>query len=229
MTLIRSLPKELLRTLLIALILAVFARAWVVQAFKIPTPSMADNLLVGDHLLVNKFVYSPYASRAELILLPQRPVRRGDVVVFRDPLQPERDMIKRCVAVAGDRVEIRDKQLLVNRRPVDESDYVEYRDPHTYPASDFLHETLRLRDNFGPSLVPPGQVFVLGDNRDESHDSRFWGPVPEDNLRGRAVLVYWSVEAPAHDAETGPFGRTIRNAAGVFDRTRWNRTVRFVR
>lgn len=229
MTLIRSLPRELLQTLLIALILAVFARAWVVQAFKIPTASMADNLLVGDHLLVNKFVYSPFASGTELLLLPQRSVRRGDVIVFRDPQQPERDLIKRCVAVGGDRVEIRDKQLLINRRPVDETQYVEYRDPHTYPASEFLHDTLRLRDNFGPSLVPQGHVFVLGDNRDNSHDSRFWGTVPEAYLRGRAVLVYWSVETPAVDAERSVLGRTIRDALGVFDRTRWSRTARFVR
>ncbi|MFP3939679.1 MAG: signal peptidase I [Thermoanaerobaculia bacterium] len=190
----KSWTREVLEALLVALVFAVFARTWVVQAFQIPTGSMEDNLLVGDHILVNKFVYGPTLYALEDVLLPIRPVRRGDVVVFKFPEAPRRDFIKRCVARGGDRVEVADKLLHLNGRPVEEP-YVQLIDPTTYPESPFVPDHYQDRDQFGPFRVPPGHLFCLGDNRDNSHDSRFWGPVDRRLVKGRALLIYWSVAA----------------------------------
>ena len=228
----RSLLRDYLEALLIAVIFATFARTFVVQAFKIPTGSMEENLLIGDHILVNKFVYGPVHWQLERLLLPRREVRRGDVVVFKFPDDPARDFIKRCVALGGDRIEIVDKVVLVNGSPVADQPYTFHDDANIYPNSVFLHEDYRFRDNFGPSTIPEGHLFFLGDNRDNSNDSRFWGPVPASYVKGRAFLIYWSFEGAAFDDAAG--------VAGVFDRvsevaghfmsgTRWDRSFLVVR
>lgn len=235
----RSLGHEYLEALLIAVLFALFARTFVVQAFKIPSGSMEQNLLVGDHILVNKFIYGPTRSRLEELLLPARPVRRGDVVVFKYPLDPERDFIKRCVALPGDVVEIIDKGLLINGEPVEEGGYAYYADTNVY-RSRLVHERFRLRDNFGPYTVPRHHYFCLGDNRDNSDDSRFWGPVPESHLRGRAFMIYWSVAAeggPPPRWDEGALPGTARDRLArmwrwlgrLFNATRWERSFRIVR
>jgi signal peptidase I len=230
----KSWSREVLEALLVALVFAVFARTWLVQAFKIPTGSMEHNLLVGDHILVNKFIYGPVSGRVERALLPNRAIRRGDIVVFKFPEDPARDFIKRCVGLPGDEVDLVDKRLHVNGRPLAEP-YTEHTDSRVYPESDFVPEHYRARDNFGPFVVPPGEYFCLGDNRDNSHDSRFWGPVPTEYVKGRAVLVYWSVatgpdrRAGGEAGEAGWWRAPLDEIGPVFARTRWGRTFRLVR
>jgi len=227
----RSLLREYAEVLLVAVLIAVFARTFVVQAFRIPTGSMEQNLLVGDHVLVNKMVLAPTLGPFERLLLPVRGVRRGDVIAFRFPDDPRRDFIKRCVALPGDRVEIIDKTLHVNGVAIDESSFVYHVDPQVYPPSQLLDESIRHRDNFGPYTVPPESYFVLGDNRDVSNDSRYWGSVPRALILGRPLLVYWSVEADdgspdaAQSRQFDPVGAIVR----MFTHTRWERSLRLVR
>lgn len=230
----KSWSREVVEALLVALVFALFARTWLVQAFKIPTGSMEDNLLVGDHILVNKFAYGPTRYALEETLLPIRPVRRGEVVVFRYPEAPRRDFIKRCVALGGDRVEIGDKLLYLDGRPMEEP-YVRFTDPTTYPESPFVPEHYRNRDQFGPFRVPGDHLFCLGDNRDNSHDSRFWGPVHRNLVKGRALLIYWSAAdgAPDGPRPVEPPARwwrlPQRLARAVASAARWDRTFTLVR
>jgi signal peptidase I len=229
----RSLLFEYLEALLIAVIFAVFARTWAFQAFKIPTGSMEENLLIGDHILVNKFVYGPAASPLERFLLPVHTVRRGDVVVFKFPEDPTRDFIKRCIGLPGDEIEIVDKTVFVNGKKVEDQGYTYHSDLHTYPRSDFLESGMRQRDNFGPMVVPPGSYFFMGDNRDNSNDSRFWGTVPAEYIKGRAFVVYWSFENSLETAAWPGYRSKAKQLVNVFLRffthTRWERTLRLVR
>lgn len=229
----KSLPREYFEALLIAVIFATFARTYAVQAFKIPTGSMEQNLLIGDHILVNKFVFGATQTRLERWLLPTHGVRRGDVVVFRFPEDPSRDFIKRCIGLPGDTIEIVDKVIRVNGAVVDDAHYTYHSDSRIYPHSVFLHESYRDRDNFGPIEVPRGHYFFMGDNRDNSNDSRFWGSVPAAYIKGRAFLVYWSF-AGAQEAVGWPgYGGKFRQLSDVFLRfftnTRWDRSFQIVR
>ena len=222
----KSTAREYYEALLIAIIFVNFARIFVFQAFKIPTGSMEDNLKVGDHIVVNKFIYGPKGEGLLASLLPQRDVERGDVVVFRYPLQPDTDFVKRVVGLPGETLEIREKRILIDGVPLAEP-YVVHDDPQTYPAGPFLPEPYRSRDHYGPFRIPEGEYFAMGDNRDRSSDSRYWGTVPRSLIKGRAFMVYWSFEG-----EPPPPGSSmrerLRELADVvihfFDRTRWHRT-----
>jgi signal peptidase I len=228
----KSLLREYLEALLIAVIFATFARTYVVQAFKIPSGSMENNLLIGDHILVNKFVYGPVASPVERALLPMREVDRGDIVVFKYPEDATRDFIKRCMARGGDTLRLVDKDLFINGKLVDDSSYVHHTDNTPYPRSTYFNPR-RTRDNFGPETVPPKSYFCMGDNRDNSNDSRFWGPVPEGYVKGRAFMVYWSFDSDQESIEwpgvAGKLRQLGRVALNFFSRTRWDRTFRIVR
>ena len=229
----KTLFREYLEALLIAVIFATFARTWVVQAFKIPSGSMEKNLLIGDHILVNKFIYGPTISPLEEKLLPMRKVRRGDVVVFKFPEDPTRDFIKRCMGLPGETLKLIDKDLYVNGRRIDDSAFTWYADSESYPRDLYLHPK-RVRDNFGPKTVPPDNYFCMGDNRDNSNDSRYWGTVPQSYLKGRALLVYWSFDSEPELGELsgGPRGtlrQAGRTALHFFTDTRWDRTFRIVR
>ena len=180
----KSVTREYTEALLVALLLALFIRSFIVQAFKIPSGSMLATLQIGDHILVNKFLYGlrlPYPI--ETTLWEWGHPKRGDVIVFVYPKDRTKDFIKRVIAVAGDTIEIRHKEVYVNGTKVD--------DPHvTFADGD--REIPGPRDNFGPVTVPPHKLFVMGDNRDQSHDGRFWGFVDLDDVKGKAFLIYWS-------------------------------------
>ncbi len=181
----KSLMREYLEAIIIAILLALIIRAFVVQAFKIPSGSMKSTLLVGDHILVTKFAYGIKLPILEKELVSFGEPRRGDVIVFRYPLDPDKDFIKRVIGIPGDTIRISNKKVYVNNKEIDEP-YIQHTDPGILPAS------LSPRDNFGPVVVPPDNLFVMGDNRDESYDSRFWKFVDMSALRGRAFIIYWS-------------------------------------
>jgi signal peptidase I len=228
----KSVAREYYEAILVAFILALFVRTFVFENFKIPSGSMEDNLLIGDHLVVNKFIFAQNRDSFLHRVFPYRQPERGDVVVFKYPEDPRRDFIKRCVAVAGDTVEIRRKQLYLNGEAVDEPRVV-HKDPRTFDDLPTVPVSSRIRDNFGPLTVPDGTIFCLGDNRDNSLDSRFWGPVPLDYVKGRAVLIYWSYEAGRDDWQWRGFGHRLRQLASVvlnfFTKTRWEREFRLIR
>ena len=228
----KSVTREYYEAILVAFILALFVRTFVFENFKIPSRSMEDGLLVGDHLVVNKFIFSEHLDTPLYRLLPYRDLERGDVVVFKFPVEPRRDFIKRCVAIAGDVVEIRDKELYINGEPQDEP-YAVHKMDTVFPNSSAVPPSRRTRDNFGPYRVPQGTVFCLGDNRDNSHDSRFWGPVPIENIKGRAVLIYWSFETQPSDGTWHSFAHRFKQLADVlihfFTKTRWDRQFRLIR
>jgi signal peptidase I len=181
----KSVFREYFEAICIAVLLALFIRTFVVQAFKIPSGSMLPTLLIGDHLLVNKFIYGIKMPFTGKILVPIKQPARGDVVVFRFPKDRSIDYIKRVIGTPGDTVEIRDKKVYVNGKPID--------DPHAYFSSTtILNAKTSPRDNFGPVLVPDNHIFVMGDNRDNSYDSRFWGFVDQRDVLGEAFILYWS-------------------------------------
>lgn len=192
----RSVFKEYVEAIVVAVLLALFIRTFVVQAFKIPSGSMLPTLQIGDHLLVNKFIYGLRMPFSGKLLVPWKNPVRGDVVVFRFPKDRKIDYIKRVVAVAGDKVEIVDKRLMIN-----DAEVVDLQAHFT--TSDVIKASASPRDNFGPVTVPEGKIFVMGDNRDNSYDSRFWGFVDQTDIRGRAFILYWSwdIETPMLSAD----------------------------
>ncbi|GAB4545983.1 MAG: signal peptidase I [Thermodesulfovibrionia bacterium] len=237
MTKQKSKIREYIEAIVIALILALTIRAFVVQAFKIPSSSMVPTLLVGDHILVNKFIYGfkfPFTNNK--VLIYKQP-KRGDIIVFSFPKNKEKeecrslsknilsrlgsaidngnpmylfrdeckDFIKRVIAVGGDKVEIRDKRVYVNDLMLTE--------PYIVHSDDaLLSNNVAPRDNYGPIMVPRGKFFVMGDNRDQSYDSRFWGFVDMDDIKGKAFIIYWSWN------ENG----------NILNKVRWTRIARLI-
>jgi signal peptidase I len=223
----KSVVREYFESIVIAVILALFVRTWVVQAFKIPTGSMENNLLIGDHLLVNKFIFGPTPLAIGRALLPVRPIRRGDIVVFKYPDEPERDFIKRVIGLPGETVELRAKKVYINGAPLEEP-YVHYL-PQTQTANSEFNEvtSFDVRERYGPVTVPSNQYFVMGDNRDNSQDSRYWGFLPRELVKGKALVIYWSYEAGRGDDQEEGAGATVKGLISVFahffTRTRWDR------
>ena len=226
----KSATREYFEALLIAMIFVNFARIFVFQAFKIPTGSMIDTLLIGDHIVVNKFIYGPPGVEPLDTLAPIREIRRGDIVVFRFPGQPQTDFVKRVIGLPDEAILIRDKRVMVDGVPLVEP-YVLHDDPAIFPDDEGLPEQFRSRDQFGPYIVPEGEYFVMGDNRDRSNDSRYWGCVPRELIKGRAFLVYWSYQGvPALPG--GSPAQRLRELGSValnfFSNTRWERTFLIV-
>jgi signal peptidase I len=228
----RKVLREYYELILVFVIFALFARSFVATNVKIPSRSMEDTLLIGDHLVANMFVFSRHLDTPLHRLLPYREVQRGDIVIFRHPQDPRRDLIKRCVALEGDVVEIRAKQLILNGEPYQLEQAV-FKDETVYPDSAGVPPSQRVRDNLPPVVVPEGTIFCLGDNRDMSADSRYLGPVPLHYVRGRALLIYWSFETEAEESEWQGPGAKLRQLADVaihfFSKTRWERQLRLVR
>lgn len=203
----KSAVREYIEAIVLAIILTVVIRGLVIQAFRIPTGSMEDTLQVGDFLFVNKMIYGSeidigwQGQRFVYFRFPAiREPKQGDIIVFRFPEDPARDFIKRCVAVGGQQVEIRDKVLYVDGKPREEP-YVVHKDPRIIPPD------TNGRDNFGPYVVPQGHLFMMGDNRDNSHDSRFWGALPRNLVKGQAMILYWSWD---EDRRMPRFERLLR-------------------
>lgn len=178
--------RENVEAILVAILLALFVRTFIVQAFKIPSGSMKETLQIGDHILVNKFIYGVKIPFIQATLIPIKDPARKDIVVFEYPEDPSKDFIKRVIGVAGDTITIRNKKLYVNGNLQRPEDYAVYKDPRVFPLQ------LSSRDNLGPIEVPENSLFVMGDNRDNSHDSRFWGFVELEAVKGKAFIIYWS-------------------------------------
>jgi signal peptidase I len=195
----------------------------VVQAFKIPTGSMENNLLIGDHLLVNKFVFGPEPNALERAVLPVRDIRRGDIVVFKYPDEPTRDFIKRVIGLPGETIELRNKKVFVNGQPLDEP-YVHFLEA-SHGAGEIT--SFDVRERYGPVQVPDGQYFVMGDNRDNSQDSRYWGFLPRHYIKGKALMIYWSYESGREDYVDEGLGASLKRLFSIvthfFTRTRWER------
>jgi signal peptidase I len=238
---------EYLESLLVTVILALFGTSFVVQAFKIPSPSMEKTLLVGDHLLVNKFIFGGRGNWYDK-LLPYRELQRGDIIVFKFPYQDHPHFVKRVIGLPGDHLKVVDQQVYINGKPLNEPyavhDSTFGNDPLNYSfppvgnqiflspvQPEWAHELNKyvVGDEI---VVPAGKYFAMGDNRDHSLDSRYWGFVDRDAIMGRPFLIYWSVEASSTDYGESSFGQRI---VGIFDtllhlpaRTRWNRMLHTV-
>ncbi|MEW6264429.1 MAG: signal peptidase I [Thermodesulfobacteriota bacterium] len=184
----KSTLREYAEAIGLAVLLALFIRTFVVQAFKIPSGSMLPTLQIGDHILVVKSIYGVRLPFINKVLIPVKEPQRDDVIVFIYPVDPDKDFIKRVVGVPGDKIEVRNKKLYLNDQPV-KNDHGFYEDPELYPT------TVKPRDDFGPVKIPPHKLFVMGDNRDHSYDSRFWGFVDYDAVKGKAWFIYWSWDA----------------------------------
>jgi signal peptidase I len=242
---------EYLESLLVTVLLALFGTSFVVQAFKIPSASMEGTLLIGDHLLVNKFIFGGSGAWYEK-LLPYRPLERGDIIVFKYPYADHQHFVKRVIGLPGDRLKMVDQQMFVNGKPLNEPyvvhdhDQLANYDPFntSFPprrdqmisqqvvAESGWRETLRNYVQGDEIVVPPGKLFAMGDNRDHSSDSRYWGFVDRSAIMGRPFLIYWSVDATSNDYTQTTF---FQRLAGVFDtlahlpsRTRWSRMLHTV-
>ncbi|HJZ12286.1 MAG TPA: signal peptidase I [Acidobacteriota bacterium] len=217
----KSVLREYFEAIVLAVVLALFFRTFVVEAFKIPSSSMEDNLLIGDHILVNKFAYAPAQFSWEKKILPIRDIERTDVIVFKYPEDPSRNFIKRVIGLGNESVEIRDKQVYINNQQIQE--------PYKFHKAEFFGLTA---ENFLPVTVPAGYYFALGDNRDNSKDSRAWGFVPRDYIKGRAFIIYWSFDGPQSIGPTS-LGETVKNFGHLIVNflwdTRWNRFFKIIR
>lgn len=246
----KSTAREYFESLVITVILALFGTTFIVQAFKIPTPSMEDNLLVGDHLLVNKFVFGSRGSVVDAIL-PFKTITRGNVIVFKYPKDLSKHYVKRAIGLPGDHLKVADKQVFINGAPIIEPYKIHKSPPGSY-ADPF-------RDSFPPLphqariyrgadedsywyeefqkgaeiVIPPGYYFAMGDNRDNSSDSRYWGFVPREFIVGKALIIYWSYETDSDEyRRTGVEDRVQQVTdlvVNFFKKTRWTRTFKIIR
>lgn len=196
----KSVVREYAEALVFAVVLVMFLRAFVIQAFRIPSGSMKNTLLVGDFLFVNKFIYGPKIPFTNIRLPGIRDPKPGDIIVFKAPIDEEKDFIKRCIAVGGQTVEVRDKQFYIDGEKLNEP-YVMHIDPREIGPP---------RDDFGPFTVPPGYLFMVGDNRDDSHDSRYWGPLNMDRVKGKAMFIYFSWDNEKHMPRFNRFFDLVR-------------------
>lgn len=194
---------EYAEAIIIAILIAFFIRTFIVQAFKIPSGSMKPTLLIGDHILVNKFIYGVKIPFIRKNLISISEPKREDVIVFIYPEDRSKDFIKRVIGVGGDTIEIRNKKIFLNGLP--------FQDTHGVYVDDFIIPgTIQPRDNFGPMTVPKGAVFTMGDNRDQSYDSRFWGVVDLKDVLGKAFIMYWSWNREDHNVRWSRLGRLVR-------------------
>jgi signal peptidase I len=198
----KSNVKEYIESIIIAILIALFIRTFIICAYKIPSRSMVETLLVGDHILVNKFLYGVKIPLLRNTIIPVREPKRGEIVVFIFPNDRSKDFIKRVIGVGGDTIEIKNKKIFINGKEYSDS-YGIYSDNIIYPA------TMQPRDNYGPVTVPKNSIFVMGDNRDESLDSRFWGFVDLKDVEGKAFIIYWSWNHEDHNLRWQRIGHLL--------------------
>ena len=247
----KSTAREYFESLVITVILALFGTTFIVQAVKIPTPSMEDNLLVGDHLLVNKFVFGAPGSVLDVVL-PFKEIKRGDVIVFKYPKDLTKHYVKRAIGLPGDRIKIADKQVFVNDVAINESYKVHKAPPGSYsdPFRDFFppkpHPGRVYRGGSdedpywyeeytkdGEIVVPPNQYFAMGDNRDNSADSRYWGFVKREFIVGKGLIIYWSYETDSDEYRRTDVVDRVQQITDLvtnfFTKTRWDRSFKIIR
>jgi len=246
----KSTAREYFESLIITVILALFGTTFIIQAFKIPTPSMEDNLLVGDHLLVNKFAFGAAGSLFDPVL-PLREIHRGDVIVFRYPKDLTKHYVKRTIGLPGDRIKIVNNAVFVNGAPLPEPYKMHKSLPGTwvdpernFPPKGRHDKTFRGCTGEDPEpydqfvkgdelVVPPDHYFAMGDNRDNSCDSRVWGFVPRDFIVGKPLIIYWSYETGADDYRQTDVGNRVQQITDLvvnfFHKTRWSRTFKIIR
>jgi len=203
----KSKTREYVESFLIAALIALFVRSFFLQAFKIPSSSMEPTLLVGDHLLVNRLSYVVKVPFFDYVILTIASPKKDDVIVFRYPIDPDKDFIKRVIATEGDTIEIKDKVIYINGNKIDDK-WGFYSDYSILPGN------MQPRDNFGPYKVPKDSYFVMGDNRDRSLDSRYWGVVKKEHLVGKALIIYFSWNNKSED---------------MFHYVRWDRIGRLIK
>jgi signal peptidase I len=198
----KSKLQEYIEAIILAILIAFFIRTFVIQAYKIPSGSMKPTLLIGDHILVSKFNYGVRLPLIRSTLIPVGTPKRGDIVVFIYPEDRSKDFIKRLIGLPGDKIEIRDKKILLNGLP--------WSDAHGINVDNLIIPgSVQPRDNFGPVTVSEGSLFVMGDNRDESYDSRFWGLVPMKDVLGKALIIYWSWNQEDHGVRWNRIGSIL--------------------
>ena len=222
---LRSGVESLIWTLVVVFLI----RAFIIQAYNVPTGSMENTILPGDFLLAVKFIYGIEIPYTHIKFFDFYKPPRQSIIVFSYPVNPKKDFVKRCIGLPGDTIEIRDKIVYVNGKPLQEP-YVRHADPKVYPPYFVVRDSFSqaefqkaweegrfmnapVRDNFGPIVVPPNTVFAMGDNRDYSLDSRFWGPVPMNYIKGRPLIIYFSWDS------NGPFWK-------IWERIRWKRLLK---
>ena len=199
---IKSKFREYAEAIVIAVLIAFFIRTFIIQAFKIPSGSMKPTLQIGDHILVTKFIYGIKIPIIRKTMVSISEPKRGDMVVFIYPEDRSKDFVKRVIGIGGDNIEIRDKKIYLNGLP--------YKDNYgTYTDDMIIPGAAQPRDNFGPVTVPPGSVFVMGDNRDQSYDSRFWGFVDLRDVLGKAFIIYWSWNNDEHNVRWRRLGNLL--------------------
>ncbi|QOY92213.1 signal peptidase I [Paludibaculum fermentans] len=234
-------PRGAIAEWAVTILLLLFGTTALIQAFVIPTGSMEDNLLIGDHLLVDKLAFAP-AGVVSKYILPYTPVKRGDIIVFRYPVDIRQTFVKRVIGVPGDHIKLINKQLVLNGKPMDEpykfnkTDFIDsYRDNFpTDPNTRVDDRALEMLDKCvvnGEVVVPPDSYFAMGDNRDSSLDSRYWGFVPRANIIGKPLLVYWSYDAPTERLVNSgvDIEHLLDLARHFFTKTRWKRTFMLIR
>lgn len=224
----RSLFREYFELIAETAIFVFFVMTFVVQAFQIPTGSMESTLLVGDFLLVNKFVYSRDYFPFEKKIMPQKDLERYDIVVFKYPKELSKDFVKRVIALEGEKVEIKDKQVYIDDKPISEG-YKVHRDNQVYHKNGYFQYEDSIRDNFGPMVVPPGHCFVMGDNRDNSMDSRYWGFLPLSYIKGKPWVIYFSYRAEREAYLKTSFKDRMKKILSFIPKARWGRILRVIK
>ncbi len=226
----------------ITILILLFGTSTIAQPYVIPTSSMHNTLLTGDHLIVDKLAYAP-AGAISKHLLPYQDVQRGDIIVFLHPVTPREDLVKRCIGIPGDHIKMYNKQVYINGKPLNEpyvihqNDSLPYRDNFPQGEPEYTQDPKMaarayqmLHDDVvnGELVVPQGNYFAMGDNRDNSLDSRYWGLVPRDNIQGKPLIIFWSYDAPTEDLLDYNFHHIFDLAEHFFTKTRWNRTLKLI-
>ncbi len=223
----KSLFREYFELIAETAVFVFFVMTFVVQAFQIPTGSMEPTLLVGDFLLVNKLAYTRPVLPLEGVILPRKKIERGNIVVFKYPKDLTKDFVKRVIALEGETVEIREKQVFVNGQPLDEP-YKVHIDSDVHSKNDVYNYDDVIRDNYPPVTVPPGHLFAMGDNRDNSLDSRYWGFVPLASIKGRPWIIYFSYQAERDAWQKTSFRDKVKKFVSFIPKARWRRMLRII-